>query len=369
MFNRFFILTGLIIFLNLTIFAEDFYYIGFLGNSSNAVTDSLFTGLKLSLSVSDENNTNDLIKPVFFDEDNEHISDEIKNTPNLLAVLGCFNEKHKKIIENINDIPLISISKDYVDFNSTDRQNVFRVCPDEIQLSRDLARFAVTILDRRHYAIVYSEGVNDFLKAAEGFAETIKRNGAKVDYFKSVEPTRTDFTNILLRLRDLKIQAVFFIGSLEQAISFTRQSYEMKTGALFMSTSVIGNRYFIKKLKNEAEKSCYADVAPDNLYKLKKFRAFLSEYYKTGKNADKHLAYLYDAAAIIKLCYNKDIKNKEDLIKCIKETNYEGVTGQISFNNTGLREKVPSYFYVIVKREILQRKLMGQEVKKFLEAK
>ena len=153
------------------------------------------------------------------------------------------------------------------------------------------------------------------------------------------------------------------------AIDFAKQSYEIKTGALFMSTSTIGNRFFIKKLKNEAEKSCYADISPDNLYKIKKFRPFLNEYYKTGKNIDKHLAYLYDAVTIVKLCYNKGIKDKENLLKCLTETSYDGVTGPVDFNNLGLRQRVNSNFYVIVKREILHRKLMGQEYKKFMEAK
>lgn len=369
MYRQLLFLISLIMILNLKIFAEDGYYIGFLGNSLNASTDSLMTGLELSLKIQDENKTDGLIKSVFFNENNEEILKEIKNTPNLLAIIGAFNEKHKKIIEEINDIPLISISKDYIDFNNPNKQNVFRICPSDVQLAKDLARFAVAILDKRHYAVVYTEGVNDFMKTAEEFSETIKKNGAKVDYFRSVEPTRMDFTNILLRLRDLKIQSIFFIGSLEQAINFAKQSYEMKTGALFMSTSTIGNRYFIKKLKNEAEKSCYADISPENLYKLKKFRSFLDEYYKTNKNIDKHLSYLYDAVSIIKLCYNKNLKDKESLIKGLKEISYEGVTGKINFNSSGLREKTDSYFYVIVKREILQRKLMGQEYKKFMEAK
>ncbi|MCX7698062.1 MAG: ABC transporter substrate-binding protein [Candidatus Goldbacteria bacterium] len=366
MFIRFFILINLIMLLNLTIFANNFYYIGFIGNSLNATTDSLYKGFELSLR---GNDTDMKIKPLFFDENNEQIVDYIKNTPNLLAVLGCFNEKHKKIIDEINDIPLISLSKDFIDFNYLNKQNVFRICPSEVQLAQDLARFAVAVLDKRYYAIVYSEDVSDYLKVAEKFSETVKRNGGRVDYLRSVESTRTDFTNILLRLRDLKIQAIFFIGSLDQSINFARQSYEMKTGALFLSTSTIGNRNFIKKLKNEAEKSCYADIAPDNFYKLKKFRPFLTEYYKTGKNVDKHLAYLYDAVSIIKLCYNNNVIDRENFIKCIKETNHDGVTGKITFNNVGLRENPPSYFYIIVKREILQRKLMGQEVKRFMEAK
>ncbi|MBP7792056.1 MAG: ABC transporter substrate-binding protein [Candidatus Goldbacteria bacterium] len=369
MFKRLLFLINLILFLNLTVFADDLYYVGFLGNSENASTDSLLTGLEVSLNIEDENYVNGRIKPVFFDENSENVISDIKDTQNLLAIIGCFNEKHKKIIEAINDVPLISISKDFIDFNYLNKPNVFRICPSEVQLARDLARFAVAILDKRHYAVVYTDGVTDFLKAAEEFSETVKRNGAKVDYFRSVEPQRKDFTNILLRLRDLKVQAIFFIGTLEQSINFAKQSYEMKTGALFMSTNTIGNRLFIKKLQNEAEKSCYADISPDNLYKLKKFRPFLTEYYKTNKNIDKHLAYLYDAATIVKLCYNKNLKDKDNLLNCFKETFYDGITGQINFNDYGLRKTVNSFFYIIVKREILYRKLTDQEYKKFMEAK
>lgn len=367
--KKFLFLTNLIIVFYLTIFADEIYYVGFLGNSLSASTDSLLTALELSLNIKDENNAHGQIKSVFFDENNENILNEIKNTPNLLAIIGFLNEKHRNLLEEINDIPLISISKDFIDLNNLNKKNVFRICPSEVQLASDMARFAVAILDRRHYAVVYSEGVEDFLKTAESFAETIKRNGAKVDYFKSVEASRNNFTNILLRLRDLKVQAIFFVGPMEQAISFIKQSYEMKTGALFISTSTIGNRFFIKKLKNEAEKSCYADISPDNLYKLKKFVPFLTEYYKINKNIDKHLTYLYDAATIIKLCYNKDMKDKENLLKCLKEMSYEGVTGHIDFNSAGLRVRPVSYFYIIVKREILYRKLTEQEVKKFMEAK
>lgn len=369
MIKKFLFLTSLTVFFYLTIFANELYYIGFLGNSTNASTDLFLTGLEVSLNINDVNNVHGQIKAVFFDENNENILNEIKSTPNLLAIISCFNEKHKKLLEEINEIPLISISKDFVDLNNLNKKNVFRVCPSEVQLSRDLARFAVTILDKRHYAVVYSDGTVDFFKAAEEFSKIIKKNGAKIDYFRSIDPGRNDFTNILLRLRDLKIQAIFFIGSLEQSINFAKQSYKMKTGALLMSTSLIGNRIFIKKLKNVDQKLCYADISPDSLYKLKKFRPFLSEYNKFGKKIDKHLAYLYDAVTIIKLCYNKNIKDKKNLLKCLRETFYEGVTGQIDFNDIGLRKKTNSYFYIIVKKEILYRKLMGQEVKKFMEAK
>jgi ABC-type branched-subunit amino acid transport system substrate-binding protein len=59
-----------------------------------------------------------------------------------------------------------------------------------------------------------------------------------------------------------------------------------------------------------------------------------------------------------------DKKNKNDIVKYLHETKYDGVTGPVYFNVGGERVVSPVYFYIIRGREFLQRDLRGPE---FLE--
>ncbi len=348
--------------------AKDVYYIGFLGNSHNASSVSLYNALSLTVEAANNTNNPYEVNAVFFNENEENAADVIKSRGNLLALLGCFSEKNSEIIEKINDMPLISIWKGYIDFNEKDKANVFRVCPTEAQLAEDLSRFVITVLTKNKSAIVYTEGSTDYLRAAEAFAANSKANKVWANYFKSVPPDRDDFTNILLRLRDLKVQAIYFAGSMEQAAELSKKSKEMNVGAIFTSTDAINSRTFIRKARAGSENACFASVIPPSLYSFRSMRAVLKEFRKKFTNEDMHMPYVFDAANIVLKCVAAGKRSAGDVAACMRDTSYKGATGPIGFNKRGIRVNANAYFYIIARKEVLYRSL-GESAGKYWGAK
>lgn len=349
--------------------AKDTYYIGFIGNTSSASSTSLYDAI--SLTVESANNTYSAyeVQAVFFNEDDPNVADEIRNKSCLLAVIGCFSEKNSAVLEKAGEIPLITAGKSFVMFNEKGKQNVFRVSPSEAQLAEDLSRFAVTVLGKNKSAIIYSESSADYLRAAEAFAANQKANRVWAEYFKSVPADRTDFTNILLRLRDIKAQIIYFAGSMEQAAELAKKSQEMNVGAILMTTDNVNGRAFIKAAKAGADRTCFASISPATLGGFKGLKPFLGEYRKKFNYEDAHMPYVHDAALIVLKALALEKKTGQDVIKYLKETAHSGATGAFSFNEQGLRRNADAFFYIIARKEVLQRKLQDYEAKKYWEAK
>lgn len=348
--------------------AFDTYYIGFLGNSTNASSVSLYNSLSLTVEASNNTNNSYTVQAVFFDEDSVSAADEIKNKGNLLAVLGCFSEKNTGIIEKINDIPLISTGKNYIAFNELQKENAFRVCPTEAQLAEDLSRFVIAVLVKNKSGIVYSEDSLDYLRAAEAFAANCRANKVWADYFKSVPADRTDFTAILQRLRDLKVQTIYFAGSMEQAAILSKASKDLNVGAIFTSTDVINSRAFIKTAKSGSENACFAAIMPASLNSMKSMRKVLAEFRKNFQNEDMHMPYVFDAANMVLKCLVNGSRNGRDIMTALKAMNYDGATGPINFNKSGIRVNANAYFYIISRKEVLPRSL-GESAGKYWSAK
>jgi ABC-type branched-subunit amino acid transport system substrate-binding protein len=349
--------------------ARDTYYIGFLGNSNNASSSSLYD--TLSLAIESANNTSNSYEmaPVFFSDEAPNAADEIRGRGNLLALIGCFSEKDAAVLEKIENIPLISAGKNFVMLNEKGKNNVFRVCPSEAQLAEDLCRFGITVLGKNKAAIVYSEGSADYLRAAEAFAANARANRVWSDYFKSVPADRTDFTNILLRLRDLKVQMIYFAGSMEQAAEFARKSQEMNVGATFMTTDNVNSRVYIKKAKTGADRTVFASIIPATLNGFKGLKPFMAQYRKKYSYEDVHLPYVYDAANMVFSALAAGKKSGQDVAAYMCEKTHSGVTGSISFGASGLRKNADAFFYIIARKEVLYRKLQDSEAKKYWEAK
>jgi ABC-type branched-subunit amino acid transport system substrate-binding protein len=358
------VLFSFIVFLSPVTSAKDVYYIGFLGNSNNASAQALYNTLSLTCEAMNNTANPYEVAPVFFNEDSGP-ADEINGKGDLLAVLGCFSEKHSAILGKVNNTPLINVCKSYPGFIDKEKTNLFRVCPAEAKLASDLARFAYSVLEKDRMAVVYTEGNEEYKQAAGAFAETMRRNRIPADYVKSVAADRTDFTNVILRVRDMKKQIVYFAGPTEQAVELAKETVAMNTGANFIGMSDIGNKAFLKKAKIGTQSACFASVVPSSLYNLKKFVPFLTMYDKRFTGQDMYMPFVYDAAMMAASCLEAGKKSGPDISACLKSINYSGITGDISFAADGDRKRSETFFYVMYRKEILPRRISEAEMKKF----
>ena len=345
------------------------YYIGFLGNTNNAVSNAMFNSLKFAVDEFNLTNTSYAVTPEFYNEDDASVADSIKNKGNLLGVIGSFGPAGKNVIENVTEVPLLSTVSENSYFNVDGRLNLLRVSASEAQLAADTCRFLVSVSLKGKLAIVYSTESDEYARMAQTFKNTADRNNTWAQYFKEVEADRKDFTAVLLRLRDLKVHNIYFAGNAVQAAQLARQSAEMNVGADFSSTHLICSQAFVKSAKAGAQGAVFASIAPSSLYGFKKFRPYLKKFTASYGGDDMHIPYVYDAAGMLLSSLNDGRTNKNDIVKYLRETQYEGVTGNISFKENGDRSNPPVYFYIIRNKEFLQRNLMGSEKSAFSRAK
>ena len=334
--------------------AEETYRIAVAGNTLSSLSKAAFNTVEL---IADEyNNTVNPVKleAVFIDENEENVKDAINNQGNLLGVIGCFGDEHKDAFENIKDAPMISICSQCSRFTAADGDNKFRITASDIELARIQARIDYAVFGHRKFACIYEEDNEEYLKIGEAYVETIKANNGQIPYFRSIKPERDDFKPILIRLRELKVKVIFFVGSMENAAEMAKQSRKLNVGAVFSSTNVIFDRRFIKKARTGSEGAEFVTRTPPSLYRyVKKLRPFMSRYRKRYKTVNNYIPYVYEAAVILVDALEKGKTGKHDVKDYLKETEFEGVLGKIAFDESGERKDPKFYFYVIRGREFL----------------
>ncbi len=361
-------LISLILVFSPVVCARDMYYVGFLGNTNNAVSNAMFNSIKFASDEFNLTNTAYAVTPEFFDENDPSVQDFIKNKGNLLGVIGAFGPADKNVVEAVTDIPLISADSGNSYFNIEGRQNLFRVAASDEQLAADTCRFLISVSLKAKLAIVYSTESDEYRKMAQAFKNTADRNNTWSQYFKEVEADRKDFTAVLQRLRDLKVHNIYFAGNAAQAAMLARQSSDLNVGADFSSTHLICSPVFIKSAKAGAQGAVFASIAPSSLYGFKKFRPYLKKFESYGGD-DIHIPYAFDAAGLLLNALAAGKTDKSAIVKSLRETQFDGVTGDISFKDNGVRLNPPVYFYIIRNREFLQRNLMGPEKGAFEKAR
>jgi hypothetical protein len=356
------ILLIFIVVFDIIINAKDIYNIGFIGNSTNTVATDLFDALNII--INDYNNEKFSLQTKFLNDTSQNLINEIKNG-NFIAITGLVLEKHKKVFEEIKDIPVIIIGSEYLSFDG--EKFIFRIAPSNIDLAKILCRIQISVLGKRKFAIIYTEGEDEYLKIAEDYKNTVLKNKAIVDYFRSVDKGRKDFEAILLRLRDLKVNIIFFAGDEEQAALLAKQASQLNVGAEFSSLPYICNKDFIKNAKDGSQGAQFTMAVPPSLYSFKKMRNFLEKYNETHKTMDAKLPYLFDGVDLLNSCLNEGKTNKSDIIECFKTKNFSGVTGNINFDDNGMRLFYQPYFYVIRGKEFLFRRLSLKEKDAYLK--
>jgi len=308
--------------------AKDTYYIGFLGNTNNANSNALYNSLQLFTDECNTANTNTsyTIAPELFNETDPGVTDAVKNQSNLLGVVGVFSADDKAVLDNVQNVPLISVASEYSGLNREKRQNIFRIAASDAELAAATARFLVSVSQKNKIAVGYSNESDDYRKMAEAFQSAAERNHARADYFKEVEPDRKDFEAILLRLRDIKARNIYFAGKASQAALLARQSSEMNVGADFSSTHLICSQSFIKSSKAGGQGAVFDMIAPS--YGFKRLRPFMRKYNDKYKDDDVHIPYLYDAASMLVSALAAEKKSADDVVKYLHSENYDGVNSK-----------------------------------------
>ncbi len=279
-----------------------------------------------------------------------NVATQFASNPKLVAVMGHLNSGVTRVavkIYNQANILQISPANTAVDLTKMGMKNYFRVCANDAVQGPAAADYAYNVYGaKRAYVVddstVYGEGL-----AAE-WAKQFEANGGTVVGTEKTGDKDTDFKALVSKIKNANVDIVYYGGIYNAGALFAKQLKEGGVDAPFMTGDGCYDPEFIKLAGAEnAEGSFCSSIGypVDKLPKAQEFKAAYAAEFP-GEAIAAYDAYSYDAAqaiinAIIKAAKEVGVdkltttEGKQAIIAAAAETDFEGVTGQVSFDEYG----------------------------------
>lgn len=347
--KRFCLLLALILCVSTIALAEDTIKIGWQGPLTGDVSQygiAIKEGVELYI---DELNANGGIlgkKVEMLYEDDKGDTTEATNVFNKLvyqdgvvAVLGSATSKPTIAIAELaadDGIPMITSSATAVDV-TVGKPNVFRACfLDEFQAIA-LANYANEKLGLKRIAIIYDNGDDFSIGTAEGFKKQAEKNGQEIVAYESGSAADVDFKAQLTNIKNANPDAIFIGFYYREASNIMKQTREvgLENVALLAADGMNGIEAMIKDDDELLSRLHYTDhfAVDADIKEVQSFVSkFKAKYGKVPYNAFNATG--YDAAMILtKAIENAGSTDSEAIVKAMKATSVDAVTGHITFDD------------------------------------
>ncbi|NMA83084.1 MAG: ABC transporter substrate-binding protein [Epulopiscium sp.] len=217
---------------------------------------------------------------------------------------------------------------------TTKGDNIFRACYIDAFQGGMMGKFAATDLQGKTAAILYDVG-SDFSEGnAEAFEENFVENGGTILSKQGYTKDDQDFKSILTNVKNQNPEVLFIPDYYEKVALITRQVHEVGIDAILLG--VDGWDGVIEQAKDFPD-------AVDGAYFVNHYSAddpnpeiqrFVKKYKETYGELPNALAALgYDTGKIILSAIEKaGTLDSNAIIKALKETNGDYITGHIQFD-------------------------------------
>jgi branched-chain amino acid transport system substrate-binding protein len=291
-----------------------------------------------------------------------NVATQFASNPKLVGVMGHLNSGVTRVavkIYNQNNILQVSPANTAVDLTQMGMANYFRVCTIDSVQGPAAADYAYKVFGaKRAYVVddstVYGEGL-----AAE-WAKQFQANGGTVAGTEKTSDKDTDFKALVSKIKAADVDIVYYGGIYNSGALLSKQLKEGGVNVPMMSGDGCYDPEYIKLAgaANAEGDFCSSIGYPvDKLPKAQEFKAAYEAEYP-GEAIAAYDAYSYDAAQVIIkaiIAAAKQVgvdkltttEGKQAIIAAAKQTNFEGVTGNVSFDEKGdTTNKVVSIYVV-----------------------
>lgn len=299
------------------------------------------------------------------------VARRLVNEPDVLALVGHFNSGVTiPASEVYKEFNLAMVSPGSTNPRVTERglNNVNRVCGRDDVQGPVGAEFAINDLKAKRILVVhdktaYGQGI------AQAFRDKAQALKGQVVGFLGTEE-KTNFQSLILQMRVLKPDLVYFGGIYDQGGVLLKQMRERGITATFLGPDGLESSAFIDIAQNAAKGAYYTTVAgPVEKYPLA--QAFADTFTKRfGRAPEAYALYSYDAANVVlagieaATAANEGRKpTRQQVAEAIRKVQREGITGPIAFNENGDRTQAD---YWVVHFE--EAKYPGKAVKSITSA-
>lgn len=224
-------------------------------------------------------------------------------------------------------------------------KNILRICTtDDVQGSfaagfiyknNDFTKVAVI-----HDKTPYGQGL------AEEFKKTFQGLGGIIVCFEGISLGDRDFKALLIKIKNLGPQAIYFGGMYQEAGLISKQAKQLGLNVPLAGGDGIYSSEYIKIAGNasEGDLATMIGLSPE---KLPKAKDFIEKYKNRFPNRDMqpYDPYTYDAVNIIIEAVKNAGRDKTKIIEYIKAMKYEGIIGATRFDDKGdtLNKEITCY--------------------------
>lgn len=186
----------------------------------------------------------------------------------------------------------------------------------------------------------------------ESFVEEFKTSGEVLDSIE-YQPTDQDYSAILTNVRDLNPDCIALCGTTTDSALIIEQARQMGIEAVMMGAPGVYNQNVIDIAGSAAEgvMAVGTFVANDPDEKVQKF---VSDYQaKFNETPDHFAALAYDQMYVIADAATRAMQanggelTRETMADALRDTDYTGITGTVTFNEDG--EWIRDYMVLVVK--------------------
>lgn len=304
------------------------------------------TGWKLELAAED-----DTAKP----DVGAQAASKLASDSSVVAVIGTLNSSVAQQVQpvldragiaqispaNTNDT--LTRGENFRTAPARPHANYFRVSTLDSLQGPFAADYAYNDLRARNVVIIhdkktYGQGLAEFFQAR------FEKDGGKVLAVETVNPGDKDFSGVLSKIKPLNPDLIYYGGEYPEASLISSQAKQAGIRAPLIGGDGLVDKTYIDVAGAAAEGDLATNVGPD-ASTLPSARSFIEAYNAAGFK-DPPSAYgalAYDAAnaviaALAKVLPGKpaiDAAVRQEVIRAIQQTNLEGVTGKVAFDQYG----------------------------------
>ena len=267
---------------------------------------------------------------------------------NPTVIFGCYGNASALAMADLLEkkkIPTVGISLTNTLLTENHKYYATMSFNDTVQ-GQSLAKYVNQSLNSKNVAIFRQEDDETTAEVANKFEKEVKDLGTKIatkQYFKLEE---TDFMPYLQQIRKSIADTVFCPVGVEVADQlFTQAENCMMTNLNFVGTTQWNNEDFLKMMKKHPKiKAIVAsDFAPEQLDTSisEQFLYAYKDKYGEEKEPSERAALAFDGYIMALKAIERAGKLDSELImkEILATTAFEGVTGEISFDEYGMAHK------------------------------
>ncbi|WP_252441421.1 branched-chain amino acid ABC transporter substrate-binding protein [Pseudonocardia humida] len=277
---------------------------------------------------------------------------KLASDENVVGVIGTLNSSTSQTVQPIlkqegivqvspaNTGPALTLGENYATAPARPFDNYFRVSTTDLVQGPFAANYLVETAGKKAIAVI-DDGKTYGANLAEQFAQQAQKKGAQIVAREKVGERDTDFSGVITTIRALNPDAVYYGGEYPVAGPLSAQLAAAGLNIPLMGGDGIVDATYVSLGGRPGDLATSVGAPAESLPSAKQFlddyaaKNFTEEYSTYG-------ALTYDATNVVIEALAKALANgdysaerRADIVAAVQETNLQGASGEISFDEFG----------------------------------